>query len=74
MTRIANTVVPMTTDTPTKGANLMLLHEALARIRMREAEQAAREHRMARQLTAGRTLLRLAQWLARRAERARFTL
>ena len=57
-------------DRTMKGSNVMLLQEALARTRMREAEQAAHEHRQARQITAGRNWRRLARWSARRAERA----
>lgn len=49
----------------------MLLHEVLARSRMREAEQAAREHALARSLTAGRRWAMLAGFAARRAARAR---
>lgn len=78
MTSMTSTDVPMTvpmiTDTPTKGINIMLLQEALARSRMREAQQAALEHRMARQLTAGRYWQRLAEWSTRRAQRARSAL
>jgi len=68
MTSIA---VPTTVDQQTKGSNIMLLEEALARSRMREAQQAAHDHRQARQFTAGRNWQRLARWSARRAERAR---
>jgi len=49
----------------------MLLHEALARSRQHEFEQAAREHALARRLTAGRGWARLARFAARRAARAR---
>ncbi|NMH97116.1 hypothetical protein [Pseudonocardia acidicola] len=49
----------------------MLLHEALARARQQEAEQAAAEHRLARRLRAGRRWTRLARFAERRAERAR---
>jgi hypothetical protein len=49
----------------------MLLHEALARSRQREAEQAAREYVLARQFTAGRRWASLAGFAARRAEIAR---
>ncbi len=62
--------MPTSYDRTMKGSDAMLLQEALARTRMREAEQAAREHRQARQLTAGRNWQRLARWSARRAERA----
>ena len=49
----------------------MLLHEALARSRQREAEQAARDYALARRLTAGRRWASLAGFAARRAELAR---
>jgi hypothetical protein len=45
----------------------MLLHEALARSRMREAEQAAREYTLVRALTAGRRWRMLARYAQRRA-------
>ncbi|HEX4252606.1 MAG TPA: hypothetical protein VH008_32390 [Pseudonocardia sp.] len=49
----------------------MLLYEALARARMREAEEAARHHRLVRRLVAGRRWAWLARYAAKRAERAR---
>jgi hypothetical protein len=49
----------------------MLLHEALARSRQREAEEAARDYALARRLTAGRRWATLAGFAARRAARAR---
>lgn len=49
----------------------MLLHEALARSRQQEAEQAARQHAQIRSVTAGRTWAVLAGFAARRAARAR---
>lgn len=49
----------------------MLLHEALARARQREAQQAAREYALARRFTAGRRWASLAGFAARRAELAR---
>ena len=42
----------------------MLLHEALARSRMREAEQAAREYALVRAVTAGRRWRMLARYAA----------
>jgi hypothetical protein len=45
----------------------MLLHEALARTRHQEAVEAARQHALARPLTAGRAWSRLARFAARRA-------
>jgi len=56
--------------TPTQENDVMLLHEALARSRMREAEQAARDHRLARRVAAGRNWQRLARWTAARAAKA----
>ena len=53
------------------GVHQMLLYEALARARMREAEEAARNHRVIRQLIAGRRWAWLARYAAERAERAR---
>lgn len=49
----------------------MLLHEALARTRQQEAEQAARDYRLARSVTAGRGWAVLARFATRRAARAR---
>jgi len=49
----------------------MLLHEALARSRQREAEEAARHYALARRFTAGRQWASLAGFAARRAARAR---
>ena len=57
--------------TDREGNAMLLLDEALARSRQREAEQAAREHALARQIVAGRRWARLAAFAARRAERAR---
>jgi hypothetical protein len=49
----------------------MLLYEALARARMREAEEAARRDRVVRRLVAGRRWAWLARYANERAERAR---
>lgn len=57
--------------TDREGSAMLLLHETLARSRQQEAEQAAREHALARELTAGRKWAWLAAFAARRAERAR---
>jgi hypothetical protein len=51
--------------------NPMLLYEALARSRQREAEEAARRYRLARSVVAGRRWARLAAFASRRAARAR---
>jgi hypothetical protein len=66
-----NLTVPQTVDQPMRGSTAMLLEEALARSRAREAQQTAHEYRLARQLTAGRTWQWLARWAARQADRAR---
>jgi hypothetical protein len=66
---------PLGADVPPalrhREGNLMLLHEALARSRQREAQEAARRYALARELTAGRTWAQLARFAARRADRAR---
>ena len=66
------TLVP--TSSPTRPVQnegtAMLLHEALARSRMREAEQAAREYALVRALTAGRRWRMLARYAQRRAAEA----
>ncbi|MBP2329117.1 hypothetical protein JOF56_009502 [Kibdelosporangium banguiense] len=48
----------------------MLLYEVLARTQMREAEQFAHHHRMARELRSSRRWRRLATWAQQKAERA----
>jgi len=53
------------------GVHEMLLYEALARARMREAEEAARHHRVVRRLVAGRRWAWLARYAGERAARAR---
>jgi hypothetical protein len=62
---------PRTADTRDRKGTTMLLHEALARSRQQEAEQAAREHALARSLTAGRGWALIARYASRRAARAR---
>jgi len=57
---------PPTRPAQTEGT-AMLLHEALARSRMREAEQAARDYALVRALTAGRRWRMLARYANRRA-------
>ncbi|MGI5127729.1 hypothetical protein ACQEVB_13030 [Pseudonocardia sp. CA-107938] len=59
------------TSEPGLEGNVMLLHEALARSRMHEAQQAAAEWALARELTAGRRWEWLARFAERRAVRAR---
>ncbi|MBW0091016.1 hypothetical protein I4I73_19230 [Pseudonocardia sp. KRD-184] len=58
-------------DRLSRGHWMLLMNEALARSRQQEAEQAARDHALARQLVAGRTWARLAAFAQRRAESAR---
>ena len=53
------------------GARAMLLHEELARSRMRETEESARRWRLAHRLVTIRRWERLARYAAARAERAR---
>ena len=48
----------------------MLLHEVLARTRMREDQRHAREARLARRLASARRWRRLAGYASRRASRA----
>jgi len=60
------TPLPPTRPVQNKGT-AMLLHEALARSRMREAEQAARDYALVRALTAGRRWRMLARYANRRA-------
>ena len=59
----------MLTPSP-KGTKAMLLYEDLARERMREAERAARQHRLVRHLSAVRRWERISSWASRRAQRA----
>lgn len=54
-----------------EGPGMLLLDEALARSRQQEAEQAARDHALARRFVAGRQWSRIAAFATRRAERAR---
>jgi hypothetical protein len=53
-----------------KGTAAMLLHEELARARMRESQRTAAEMRIARRLSSARRWERLARWTSRRAARA----
>ncbi|WP_214369130.1 hypothetical protein [Pseudonocardia sp. H11422] len=59
---------PMDRD---REGTTMSLHEALARSRQQEAEAAARRHRLARRVSAGRRWALLARYAQGRAERAR---
>ena len=58
--------LPPTRSVQNEGT-AMLLHEALARSRMREAEQAARDYALVRALTAGRRWRMIARFAQRRA-------
>jgi len=61
-------VMPQAPTQPVQNeGTAMLLHEALARSRMREAEQAARDYALVRALTAGRRWRMLARYANRRA-------
>lgn len=51
-------------------SNAMLLHEMLARARMREDQRRASQERLARRLAAARRWHRLARYADRRAHRA----
>jgi len=57
-------------ETPQKGSKTMLIYESLARERMREAEQAAKNQRLVRRLNSARRWRRISRWAATRAERA----
>ncbi len=59
------------TSTPGIEGNVMLLHEALARSRMQEAQRAAQDWALVREATAGRRWERLARFAERRAAAAR---
>ena len=48
----------------------MLLHEDLARVRMREHQRHAEQHRLAHRLSAARRWRRLSNWAAERARLA----
>jgi hypothetical protein len=56
---------------PGLEGNVMLLHEALARSRMQEAQRAAQDWALVREATAGRRWERLARFAERRAAAAR---
>ena len=58
------------TDTRPNGSKTMLIYENLARERMREAEQVARNQRLVRRLNSARRWQRVSKWAARRAQRA----
>jgi hypothetical protein len=62
---------PVSAQPVDREGTTMLLHEALARSRQKEAEQAAREYALARSVTAGRRWAVLARFASRRAEHAR---
>jgi hypothetical protein len=53
-----------------KGNAVLLLHEDLARARMRESQRAAAQARLARRLGSARRWHRLAEWASRHASKA----
>lgn len=55
-------------DYTPRGNTQMLIYEHLARSRMREAEQAARKHRLVRGIIRTRRWARVSTWAAQRAE------
>ena len=61
---------PMTDEYYPNGAVMLLMHEDLARSRMRESQRAAAQARLARRLTSARRWNRLARWANRRASAA----
>ena len=71
MAHLTSTPASISTSRDREGTAMLLLDEALARSRQQQAEKAAREHALARRLTAGRRWARLSAFAARRAERAR---
>jgi hypothetical protein len=65
--------MPAVTDRPiasTQELNVMLLHEILARTRMREDQQRASQARLAGRLASARRWQRLARFAEQRARRA----
>jgi hypothetical protein len=72
LTTLASPATPRPVVRDREGT-AMLLHEALARSRQQEAEEAARQYALARRFTAGRRWASLAGYAARRADRARMT-
>jgi hypothetical protein len=54
-------------DHKTQGIGQMLLHEDLARVRMRDAERFAERQRLARRLAAADRWRRLSGWALKRA-------
>ncbi len=61
---------PMTDEYYPNGAVMLLMHEDLARARMRESQRAAEQSRLARRLSSARRWNRLAGWAGRRASEA----
>ena len=60
---------PGLSTTGTQELKIMLMHEILARSRMREDQHRAQRERMARRLAAARRWRRLARYADRRAHR-----
>jgi hypothetical protein len=69
-TALVDQLNDLVNDSHQKGSKTMLIYESLARERMREAEQVARNQRLIRRLNSARRWQRLSKWAARRAQRA----
>lgn len=69
-TTVIDPMTDLMTDVRPNGSKTMLIYENLARVRMREAEQAAEHARLVRRLSSARRWERLSVWAARRAKRA----
>lgn len=61
---------PLTDEYRPEGTAVMLLHEDLARSRMRESQRAAENARLVRRLASARRWHRLARWVNRHASEA----
>lgn len=61
---------PMKRTFEPRGNAVMLLHEDLARARMRESQRMAAQLRLARRLATADRWRRLADWAARHASKA----
>ena len=74
MNALATVHNPMTDTYRPEGNTVMLLHEDLARARMRESQRVAAEERLARRLASARRWRRLAGWAGRHAAEASDTI
>ena len=68
--RSMTSTLPDPSGTPSQELNVMLLHEILARTRMREDQRRASAARLAGRLAAVRRWQRLAHYADRRVKRA----